>query len=134
MSSTCPHDPKEFLGQPIGMYHCPVCGEMVIAGLEHPDYDLLTTEPDPRRIEELITIILRVQYSPDRREQVGLAEYTKQLIQAVRELRDAKSEIAWNIDMNNGRPPNGEAIAAMYAREEAAQDRLRALVPDKGGK
>lgn len=33
---TCPHDPRELVGQAIGMYHCPVCGEMVLAGFPHP--------------------------------------------------------------------------------------------------
>lgn len=32
----CPHDPRELAGQPIGMYHCPECGEMVVAGIPHP--------------------------------------------------------------------------------------------------
>lgn len=32
--SNCPHDPRLMLGA-IGMYHCPECGEMQIAGLEH---------------------------------------------------------------------------------------------------
>ena len=36
----CPHDPREITG-PIGMYHCPECGEMVLAGTEHPDYSLV---------------------------------------------------------------------------------------------
>lgn len=31
----CPHDPRKLAGAPIGQYHCPVCGEMVIAGMEH---------------------------------------------------------------------------------------------------
>ena len=31
----CTHDPRELAGQPIGMYHCPDCGEMVVAGMEH---------------------------------------------------------------------------------------------------
>jgi len=34
--NTCPFDPILYLGQPIGMFHCPICGEMVIAGLPHP--------------------------------------------------------------------------------------------------
>src|SRR5437870_4613097 len=34
----CPHNPKETTG-PIGMYHCPDCGDMVLAGMDHPDYD-----------------------------------------------------------------------------------------------
>jgi hypothetical protein len=38
----CAHDPREMNGQPIGMYHCPECGEMVIAGYPHPDYDSLS--------------------------------------------------------------------------------------------
>ena len=32
----CPHDPRETTG-PIGMYHCPDCGEMVLAGMAHPE-------------------------------------------------------------------------------------------------
>lgn len=33
-----PWDPKQLAGAPLGMYHCPYCGEMVIAGMEHVDY------------------------------------------------------------------------------------------------
>ncbi len=36
----CSHDPRETTG-PIGMYHCPECGKMVVAGMEHPNYSLL---------------------------------------------------------------------------------------------
>ena len=36
----CPHDPRETIG-PIGMYHCPECGEMVLAGIGHIDWELL---------------------------------------------------------------------------------------------
>ena len=32
----CPHDPTIYKGMPMGMYHCPECGEMVIAGIPHP--------------------------------------------------------------------------------------------------
>lgn len=32
----CPYEPEQMLGQPIGMFHCPVCGEMVLAGMSHP--------------------------------------------------------------------------------------------------
>jgi hypothetical protein len=35
----CAHDPKQYAGMPIGMYRCPECGEMVIAGCDHTDYD-----------------------------------------------------------------------------------------------
>ena len=41
----CPHDPRETTG-PVGMYHCPECGEMVLAGMEHPDYSLLDDMSD----------------------------------------------------------------------------------------
>ena len=32
----CIEKPEELNGMPIGMYHCPDCGAMVIAGLPHP--------------------------------------------------------------------------------------------------
>ena len=35
MAVKCPEDPLKLLGQPIGMYHCPYCGCMQIAGLSH---------------------------------------------------------------------------------------------------
>jgi len=31
----CPEDPRLLVGAPIGMYHCPHCGCMQIAGLAH---------------------------------------------------------------------------------------------------
>lgn len=33
-----PYDPLLLIGQPIGQYHCPYCGSMVIAGMAHIDY------------------------------------------------------------------------------------------------
>ena len=45
----CPHDPRETTGA-IGMYHCPECGEMVLAGIAHPDYSILD---EPIVIEQL---------------------------------------------------------------------------------
>jgi predicted RNA-binding Zn-ribbon protein involved in translation (DUF1610 family) len=36
--SPCTYDPKEMAGKPIGMFHCPECGEMVLAGMDHPPY------------------------------------------------------------------------------------------------
>jgi hypothetical protein len=30
-------DPRKLAGQPIGQYHCPGCGVMQLAGLEHMD-------------------------------------------------------------------------------------------------
>ena len=32
----CSHDPRQLKGYPIGMYHCPECGEMCLAGIAHP--------------------------------------------------------------------------------------------------
>ena len=37
----CPFDPSPLLGVPLGMFHCPACGEMVIAGIPHPDWNKL---------------------------------------------------------------------------------------------
>lgn len=34
--ANCDEKPEDLKGQPIGMYHCPDCGAMVIAGLPHP--------------------------------------------------------------------------------------------------
>lgn len=34
----CSHNPVETKGA-IGMYHCPVCGDMIVAGFDHPDTD-----------------------------------------------------------------------------------------------
>lgn len=35
-SPNCSDKPETLLGQPLGMYHCPDCGAMVIAGVPHP--------------------------------------------------------------------------------------------------
>ena len=32
----CPYPCEHMFGVPIGMHHCPLCGEMVIAGVPHP--------------------------------------------------------------------------------------------------
>jgi hypothetical protein len=34
--ANCEEKPEDLKGQPIGMYHCPDCGAMVVAGLPHP--------------------------------------------------------------------------------------------------
>lgn len=46
--ANCLEKPERLAGQPIGQYHCPYCGMMLIAGLPHdepdednPDYELL---------------------------------------------------------------------------------------------
>ena len=35
--SKCEEKPELLIGQPIGQYHCPDCGAMVIAGIPHPN-------------------------------------------------------------------------------------------------
>lgn len=44
MSNNCEFNPVEYRGASLGMFHCPVCGEMVVAGMPHPDYSLLEGE------------------------------------------------------------------------------------------
>lgn len=34
----CSYDPLPLKGHPIGMFHCPECGEMILAGMGHPDF------------------------------------------------------------------------------------------------
>jgi hypothetical protein len=43
---TCDHDPKATFG-PVGMYHCPDCGLMVLAGLGHPEIRRFAPRPAP---------------------------------------------------------------------------------------
>jgi hypothetical protein len=33
-----PWEPQQLTGVPLGQYHCGYCGEMVVAGVPHPDY------------------------------------------------------------------------------------------------
>lgn len=35
----CPERPELLAGQPIGQYHCPSCGCMVVAGIPHLPHD-----------------------------------------------------------------------------------------------
>lgn len=42
----CPYEPERDDGVSIGMYHCPICGEMVLAGMTHPRYSNMET-PTP---------------------------------------------------------------------------------------
>jgi len=45
-----PWEPQQLVGQPLGQYHCPYCGAMVIAGMPHIDYreDLVVIDPQGR--------------------------------------------------------------------------------------
>jgi hypothetical protein len=40
----CPFKPEFLLEVPMGMFHCEVCGEMVVAGFPHPRMKDLPTE------------------------------------------------------------------------------------------
>lgn len=31
----CPYEPEHLIGEPLGMFHCEVCGMMIVAGLVH---------------------------------------------------------------------------------------------------
>ena len=42
----CKHDPKQYAGFPIGMYHCPECGQMVLAGMDHPDWSVFDVDDE----------------------------------------------------------------------------------------
>lgn len=33
-----PWEPQQLVGAPMGQYHCPYCGAMVLAGVPHLDY------------------------------------------------------------------------------------------------
>ncbi len=33
----CAEKPEELIGEPLGQYHCPNCGAMLIAGIPHPN-------------------------------------------------------------------------------------------------
>ncbi|MGA4941748.1 hypothetical protein [Streptomyces cinereoruber] len=33
-----PWEPQQLVGAPLGQYHCPYCGAMVMAGMPHLDY------------------------------------------------------------------------------------------------
>ena len=46
----CPGKPEDLKGQPIGMYHCEVCGEMQLAGVPHlaPQIPSQWEEPFPK--------------------------------------------------------------------------------------
>ena len=42
----CPFEPELLLEVPLGMFHCNVCGEMVVAGCPHPRIKNLDIEPN----------------------------------------------------------------------------------------
>jgi hypothetical protein len=50
--TSCPYDPRIMRHAPIGMFHCPDCGAMVLAGYPHPsDADVREQGIEPYRAE-----------------------------------------------------------------------------------
>jgi hypothetical protein len=43
-----PWEPQQLVGVPMGQYHCPYCGAMVVAGVAHLDYGPDGNGPDPQ--------------------------------------------------------------------------------------
>lgn len=39
LQDLCPYDPRPLQGLPLGMFHCPTCGCMILAGVQHPPCD-----------------------------------------------------------------------------------------------
>jgi hypothetical protein len=35
-SDQCPFEPEHLKEVPLGMFHCPICEKMVVAGISHP--------------------------------------------------------------------------------------------------
>jgi hypothetical protein len=53
----CPEQPLFLIGAPLGQYHCPVCGEMQLAGIPHlapdEDYEQVIGQPWPAGYEDI---------------------------------------------------------------------------------
>ena len=47
----CDFDPVQVKGS-IGMFHCPECGEMIMSGEQHPDYDI-DYDTDPEFLDDI---------------------------------------------------------------------------------
>lgn len=50
--SKCTFKPEMYKETPIGMFHCPECGEIVVAGFPHPDYDKIYKELEKLKYRE----------------------------------------------------------------------------------
>lgn len=55
----CPEDPRVLLGLPLGMYHCPDCGCMQVAGTPH------VCDPDDCLLEDCDCLPAGVHRSPN---------------------------------------------------------------------
>lgn len=64
MKAKCPFNPIIYLNKPIGMFHCPWCSEMVLAGTTHPDYPAIDWDEQEynelvKNMEEIMILINR---------------------------------------------------------------------------
>jgi hypothetical protein len=87
----CPHDPRELKGEPIGMYHCPVCGEMVIAGLPHEPKR--RTAMDREKVEAIIAEVRLLD---------GAVEWRAACDEIMDRVRDRESNIGKIESLPNG--------------------------------
>lgn len=58
----CTFDPRTYTESAIGQFHCPVCGEMVVAGFPHPDYSIFDKQIKEYPImfhDEMVVSIMR---------------------------------------------------------------------------
>lgn len=54
----CEFDPMTLQDKPIGMLHCPECGEIIIAGIPHPKIVNKTTSLNSMSIEQNLIMYL----------------------------------------------------------------------------
>ncbi len=48
--TNCEEKPEDLLGEALGMYHCPDCGMMVLAGITHPDMCIDCLNREKKRV------------------------------------------------------------------------------------
>lgn len=82
--ANCNEKPEDLVGQPIGMYHCPDCGAMVLAGIPHPhlckrcidrEHPSFDTVGEPMKHEGFH--VARLQPERDNPREVAFAEAWK---------------------------------------------------------
>ena len=75
---TCTYDPSKIVG-PIGQFHCPLCGEMVVAGCPHPDYD---------RLNHLTEEDIKVIRGETKNETKSTSPYCNEIIEKMKERKE----------------------------------------------
>lgn len=60
MKKLCPFDPTIYKDSPMGMFHCPWCGEMQMAGMAHlPGQYIETDEEEYAELVENMKYLLK---------------------------------------------------------------------------